>query len=82
MHALEQSQLLTATEKDRLVPARDVGHIRLQDIVAVARNQRSGHTAPCQLSLPPVDRLTEALEASWRDSCGERSLRDLIDEAG
>jgi membrane protein len=81
VHALEQRQLLTATEKDRLVPARDIGHIRLQEIVAVARNQRSGHTAPRQLSLPPVDRLTEALEASWRDSCGERTLRDLIDEA-
>lgn len=79
--SLERANLLSSTDSDLLVPAQDIGHIPLQIILDVARNQRSGHLAPRELRLPPIDRLNATLAAAWRDSCGERTLRDLVDEA-
>jgi membrane protein len=78
--ALERAQLLTATDNDTLLPARDTGQIRLQEILEVARNVRSGHLDPQGLSVAPVTRLSARLAASLRESCGERTLGDLIDE--
>ncbi len=77
---LERARLLTTTDRDKLVPARDIGHIPLQQILDVARNQRSGHLAPRDLPLPAVDRLNAALAAAWRRGCGDRTLRDLVEE--
>lgn len=76
----ERAGLLTTTERDRLVPARDIGQISLQQILDVARNQRSGHVAPRDMPLPAVDRLSATMSAAWRSSCGDRSLRDLVVE--
>ena len=77
---LERAQLLTTTDSDRLMPARDISQIPLQQILDVARNQRSGHLTPREMPLPAVDRLSASLAAAWRSSCGERSLRDLVAE--
>jgi hypothetical protein len=46
----------------------------------VARNQKSGHVAPRNVRLPAVDRLSTQLEAAWRATCAERTLRDLVEE--
>jgi membrane protein len=78
--ALEKAKLLTAADDDRLLPARDIGQIELREILEVARNQRSGHVAPRNVRLPPVDRLTTRLEESWRETCADRTLRDLVEE--
>jgi hypothetical protein len=64
---------------EQLVPARDIGHIRLRDILEVARNQRSGHATARELAVPKVDALRASLEHAWRERCGERTLRDLIE---
>jgi len=32
------------------------------------------------VSLPPVDRLAGALDAAWRECCGGRTLRQLVEE--
>ena len=77
---LESARLLTTTDSDRLIPARDIGQIPLQQILDVARNQRSGHVAPRELPLAAVDKLSASLTAAWRASCGDRSLRDLVAE--
>jgi membrane protein len=77
---LEKSKLLTATDKDCLLPARDIGQITLREILEVARNQKSGHVAPRNVRLPAVDRLSTQLEAAWRATCAERTLRDLVEE--
>lgn len=79
---LERAGLLISTDQDRLMPARDIGQISLQQILDVARNQRSGHLAPHDMQLPAVDRLSTALTHAWRDCCGNRSLRDLVVEPG
>jgi membrane protein len=78
--ALERASLLIVTDSDELVPARDIGHIGVYEILQIARNQRSGHLAPRNLAVPPVDRLLAAVEEARRRSCGERTLRDLVEE--
>ncbi|MCC6172527.1 MAG: YihY/virulence factor BrkB family protein [Gammaproteobacteria bacterium] len=79
--ALERAGMLTANDTEQLVPARDIGHIRLRDLLEVARNQRSGHAAPRDLTVPKVEALHSSLEDAWRQRCGEQTLRDLIESA-
>lgn len=77
---LEKAGLLIATEDDEFVPGRDISRITLQEILQVARNQRSGHSPARGMMLPTVDRLSENLEKAIRDCCGGRTLRDLLEE--
>jgi membrane protein len=78
---LEKAGLLIVTEDDEFVPGRDIGRITLQEIVEVARNQRSGHFAARALQIPAVDRLSDNLEKAWRATCDNRTLRDLLEES-
>jgi membrane protein len=78
--ALEKAGLLIVTEDDEFVPGRDVGRISIQEILDVARNQRSGHFASRGPELPAVDELSARLEQAWKDCCAGRTLRDLIEE--
>jgi membrane protein len=78
--ALERAGLLIATEADELVPSRDIGRISVYEILDIARRQGSGHVAPRNVPIPPVDRLLTQLEEVRRHRCGELSLRDLVDE--
>jgi membrane protein len=77
---LEKSGLLIVTEDDEFVPGRDIGRITVQEILDVARNQRSGHSAVRGLQIPSVDRLSENLERAWRECVAGRTLRDLLEE--
>jgi membrane protein len=77
--ALERARMLAANDKDQLLPGRDIGHIRLRDILDVARNQRSGHATAYDASVPRVEALRASLEEAWRQRCGDRTLRDLLD---
>jgi membrane protein len=77
---LEKAKLVIATDKDLLLPARDIGQISLREILEVARNQKSGHVAPRNVRLPAVDRLGAQLESAWRATCADRTLRDLVEE--
>jgi membrane protein len=77
--ALERAGLLTANDKDQLLPGRDIGHIRLSDILDVARNQRSGHATSRDAAVPRVDALRASLEEAWQQRCGDRTLRDLLE---
>lgn len=78
--ALERGGLLLAAEDERLLPARDAGHIGLCEILEIARNQRSNTPAHSSLRVPAVDRLTARLEEAWRGTCDARTLRDLLEE--
>jgi membrane protein len=79
---LEKTGLLIVTEDDEFVPGRDISRITVQEILQVARNQRSGHSPARGMQIPSVDRLSESLEKAWRDCCAGRTLRDLLDETG
>ncbi len=80
VHALENAQLLTLTDDERLLPARDLGNISVQEIIDIARNEKAGQVAPRNLKLPAVDQISAKMDEAWRKSCGDMSLRDLIDE--
>jgi hypothetical protein len=78
--ALESAGLLVCTERDELVPSRDIGRIGVYEILDIARRQRSGFVAPRSVPIPPVDRLLATLEDARRNRCGDLTLRDLVDE--
>src|SRR5215469_8576734 len=78
---LERAGLLIVTDDDELIPGRDIGHIRVGEILDLARRQSSGHVAPRNLDIPPVDRVLAGLEDARRRSCGELTLRELVEEA-
>jgi membrane protein len=78
---LERAGILIVTDLDELLPARDIGHIDVHEILELARSERSGHVAPRNLPMPPVDRVLAALEEARRSRCGGLSLRDLVEEA-
>jgi membrane protein len=77
---LETAGLLVVTEEDELLPARDLGHIRVSEILEIARNQRSGHFSPRVILIPAVDRLLAAIDEARRSRCGDLTLRDLVEE--
>ena len=78
---LERAGLLIVTDEDELSPARDLGHIPVHEILDLARSDRSGHVAPRDLPVPPVDRVLAGLEEARRSRCGELTLRELVEEA-
>jgi membrane protein len=78
--ALEGAHLLTVTEDEQLLPARDLGSIPIQEIMDIARNEKAGQVAPRNLKLPAVDQIAGVMDAAWRKSCGDTTLRDLVEE--
>jgi membrane protein len=79
--AFERAGLLLVTDEDELVPARDIGGIGVCEILDIARTQSSGHVAPRNLPIPPVDRVLASVEEARRNRCSDLTLRDLVDEA-
>jgi hypothetical protein len=80
VNALEDAHLLTMADDERLLPARDLGKISIQEIVDIARNEKAGQVAPRNLKLPAVDAISKTMDDAWRKSCGETTLRDLVEE--
>ncbi|MGH8133908.1 MAG: YihY/virulence factor BrkB family protein [Steroidobacteraceae bacterium] len=78
---LERAGLLIVTDYDELVPARDIGHIGVYEILEIARNQGSGHAAPRNVPAPPVERVLAGLDEARRKGCGELTLGELVEEA-
>jgi membrane protein len=77
---LERAGLVMVTEDDELAPARDIGRISVVEILDIARNQRSGHLAPRNLTIAAVDRLLAAIDEARRNRCSEITLRELVEE--
>ena len=80
VHALESARLVTLTDDERLLPARDLGQISIQEIVDIARNEKAGQVGWRNLKIPAVDAISKTMEDAWRKSCGDMTLRDLIEE--
>jgi membrane protein len=78
--ALEGAGLLTMTEDEKLLPARDIGHITIHEIVDIARNEKAGQVAPRPLKLPAVEAISSKMDEAWRKGCGDMTLRDLIEQ--
>ena len=80
VHALEDARLLTLTDDERMLPARDLGQISIQEIIDIARNEKAGQVGWRNLTIPAVDAISKTMDDAWRKSCGEMTLRDLIEE--
>jgi membrane protein len=80
VHALEDSHLITMTDDERLLPARDLGQISIQEIVDIARNEKAGQVGWRNLKIPAVDAISKTMDDAWRKSCGDMTLRDLVEE--
>jgi membrane protein len=77
--ALEAAGLLISTDKEALVPARELSMIRVVDILSVARSRHATALRGQSPAIPnPVATLCEELDAGWRAHCGERTLRELL----
>jgi membrane protein len=80
VHALEGALLLTLTDDEQLLPARDLGKISIQEIVDIARNEKAGQVGWRNLKIPAVDSISKTMDDAWRKSCGEMTLRDLVEQ--
>jgi membrane protein len=80
VNALEASGLLTLTEEEKLLPARDPGQITIQEIIDIARNEKAGQVTPRLLKLPAIEAISTKMDEAWRKSCGDLTLRDLVEQ--
>ena len=80
VNALEMAHLVTLTDDETLLPARDLGKITIQEIIYIARNEKAGQVAPRPFKVPAVDAIGAKIEEAWRRSCGDTTLRELIEE--
>jgi len=78
---LERAGLLIVTDNDELVPARDIGRIGVYEILDIARNQGSGHVAPRNLPIPPVDRLLPVSRMRAAIAAASSRYATWVDEA-
>jgi membrane protein len=82
VHGLEDAKLVTVTEDEHLLPARDPGNITIQEIVDIARNEKAGQVGWRSVKLPAIDAISSRMDEAWRKSCGEMTLRELVEEKG
>ncbi|HUQ09393.1 MAG TPA: YihY/virulence factor BrkB family protein [Steroidobacteraceae bacterium] len=80
VHALEGAQLVTVTEDEYLLPARDLGRITIQEIVDIARNEKAGQVGWRNIKLPAIDAISAKMDEAWRKSCGDMTLRDVVED--
>jgi len=80
VNALEGARLVTLTDDEHLLPARDLGQISVQEIVDIARNEKAGQVAPRLVKLPAIDAISAKMDEAWRKSCGDLTLRELVDQ--
>ena len=79
--ALVEHQLIVETDDDRLLPARDLGQLRLQDALTAVRlgrqeDERLLHKAH---TLPAADRFADAVEEAVERALDQRTLRELLE---
>jgi membrane protein len=80
VNSLEAAKMLTLSDDEHLLPARDLGKITVQEIIDIARNEKAGQVAPRPLKLPAIDAISAKMDEAWRKSAGEMTLRDLVEE--
>ena len=78
--ALTDVGLLTRTNENRLIPARDLRRIRVVDILAAVRSsERDSHHHSDDDWNPTVAAVAEDVEGAIRSTLGQRTLADLVD---
>jgi len=78
---LERAGLLTATEKEHFIPARELGDISLAAVLDAVRTQTPGRPFIHVLAAPPAVALLGAIDAATRERLAGSSLKDFIASA-
>ena len=79
--ALEAGGLLTVSADDTCTLTREPGAIGVQEILMLARNQRSGDFIARDTRVPAVDALSARLDGAWRAACADETLEALVKES-
>jgi membrane protein len=79
VQTFESAQLLTAAEDATLLPARDIAHIALFDVVTVARNSSSGLIRTSSAIPSVVRQFCSDMDQAWKAHSSGVTLSDLID---
>jgi hypothetical protein len=76
---LQNAGLITVTEKETLLPGREMQRIALSDIVSVVRVQgeTGSHRVPHWNDVVSV--IGEQVDSAVNTTLGERTLSDLLD---
>ena len=77
---LEAEKILTTTESEELVPAREMSRMKLKDILAVVREHGETGSYRDPKWEPTITRLGDQLDSSIADAIGEHTLADLLDQ--
>lgn len=77
---LEEAGLLLTTEKETLMPGRDMSRMRLADILHVVRRYGDTGSYRGPRWLPGVDKLGKQVDDAVNAVVGDRTLADLVDE--
>ncbi len=79
--ALVEHQLIVETDDDRLLPARDLGQLRLQDALTAVRlgRQEDERLLYKAHTLPAADRFADAVEEAVERALDQRTLRELLE---
>lgn len=80
VNSLESAGLLLSTDRESLVPGRDMSRIRLSDILEVVRQRGETGSYRGPRWLPGIDELGRELEDAVNGVVGDRTLADLVDE--
>jgi len=82
--ALVEHHLIVETDDDRLLPARDLGQLRLQDALTAVRlgRQEDERLLYKAHTLPAADRFADAVEEAVERALDQRTLRELLELSG
>ena len=78
---LESSGLLTSTEKEGLIPGREMSRLTLADIVAVVRQDGETGSYRNPKWSDPIESLGKGLDTAVADILSDKTLADLLDES-
>ncbi len=78
--ALVEHGVMAEADDERLLPARDLGQLRLQDALTAVRLGRSEDERVLHKAhtLPAADRFADAVEAAVSQALDQRTLRELL----
>lgn len=79
---LESEKMLTTTEAEELVPARDMARMKLKDILAVVRDHGETGSYRDPHWEKAITKLGDQLDESVAASISEKTLADLVDQDG
>jgi hypothetical protein len=80
VNALEDCGLLRSTEKEELLPGREMSRTRLSEIIDVVRvhGETGSHRRPKWLDI--VEGLGDEMDSALLGVVGDRTLGDLLDD--